>query len=184
MKIPILFILIVTLVSGLACQKDNPSAEPAPAAAPQLADGIYRVSRYSETRKEILPLAAGEILVIQDQTFGGAEPGEPPVYLVLDDSQQVPLKLTDPPEKGVDEDGKEFVFLQLTEDVSKAFERLTGDNLNQTLAVVIGNKAVSKHKVRAAIAGGRLRVSCCGPGTCDFLFSQLRDNLSASQSTQ
>jgi len=174
----VLAALLVTLLATPACQRSQAAKDstqaPAPAAAvADLPDGIYLVARASERRADLLPLAAGEVLVVHDQTYGGLEPGEPPMYLVVGPKPDVPLALAAPPVRHDLEDGKAALQLELGPQAAAALERFTKEHVGGRIAVVVGGKVATRHKVRQAITGGALQISCCGAGACEHLMERL-----------
>jgi len=141
-------------------------------------DGFYLVSRQSERRAELLPVGEDERIVIFDKTYGGLGADEPPIYLVVSKSPQVPISLSSPPKSGEVEDGKKAVMLDFSEEVAAKLERFSADNIGGKVAVIVGGKVATRHKIRAAISGGKLQISCCGAGACEHLMSELSDNYS------
>lgn len=176
-------VVVVALLPVLACQNTSTQSDTPPvieqkSGGSDLADGVYLVSRQSERRDDLLPLSNREQLVAHDQTFGGFDSKAPPMFLVVAESPQVPLTLSALPERHEDKDGRAFVTLKFNEEISRMLKRFTKDNVGGKIAVVVGGKVATRHKVREPISGGEVRISCCAEGACDHLIGELRDNIS------
>jgi preprotein translocase subunit SecD len=63
-------------------------------------------------------------------------------------------------------------------DELKAYTR---DHIGSQLAVVIDNKAISHHKIREAIEGDEVRITCCTVGGGDHLHHHLKELKLASK---
>ena len=57
-------------------------------------------------------------------------------------------------------------------DELKAYTR---DHVGSRLAVVIGNKVISHHKIREAIESVEVRITCCTVGGGDHLHKHLKE---------
>ena len=79
------------------------------------------------------------------------------------------------------DDRQEAVMLDFSEEAAAKLKRFSADNIGGAVAVVIGGKIATRHKIRVAISGGKLQISCCGAGACEHLLSELKDNYSSSQ---
>jgi SecD-like export protein len=187
-KFVIQSVLVTLVLAGFAllpvlgCQKsasqnDRPGVAKQKPAGSDIPDGFYLVARLSEQRDELLPLSKSERIVVHDQTFGGIDPEEPAVFLVVADSPQVPLYLSSLPKSGELEEGRKAIQLEFSEDASEKLERFSADNIGGAVAVVVGGKVATRHKIRVAITGGKLQISCCGAGACEHLLRELGDNL-------
>ena len=111
--------------------------------------------------------------------FARGDAAEPPEYLIVGTRPDVPLDLADSPTSGKDAEGKAFVNLTLAPEASRKLSDFTAKHAEEgaSVAVIIGGRVVTRHKIRAKIEGGQLRVSCCGKGACEFLLKNLEDNL-------
>ncbi len=99
------------------------------------------------------------------------------MFLVVADSPQVPLSLSSLPKSGELEDGRKTIQLEFSEEASEKLERFSADNIGGAVATVVGGKVATRHKLRVAITGGKLQISCCGAGACEHLLRELGDNL-------
>ena len=98
---------------------------------------------------------------------------EPPEYLVVSKTESVPLLLQKPAKRVEDGNGEVWIDIELAPEVADRFAKLTRAHLNKSVACIIGGKAVSKHTIRGAIEGGKLKVGCCNLAICEQLLSAL-----------
>jgi len=77
------------------------------------------------------------------------------------------------PEKKIHENGNPSLHLQLEKKYIDQLEKFTGDNVNKSVAVVIGGKIVTIHKIRCAIEGGRIQITRCNDSACEVLYTEL-----------
>jgi preprotein translocase subunit SecD len=142
-------------------------------AAKKLSDGVYAVKRDSVDKKDVLPLGAGESLVVDRHRYVKKGDSEPPRFVVVGQAPDVALDLDGKP-KAIRE-GKEIVGITLTlrPKAAKALERLTGDRRVRQVAIVIGGEVVTMHKVREAIKGGKVQITSCAPKAAAYLLEQL-----------
>jgi hypothetical protein len=155
----------------------GPTADPPPKidAGKPLADGVYLVLKRAPQEKDLRPVKAGEALLPHRHPYreGGAD--RPAEYLVVRRAADVPLLLAGPPREVTDASGAVRIELQLRREAADKLERLTRDNVGKEVAILVGGEVVTTHKVRTAIAGGRVQISCCEPGACTYLLKRLRD---------
>jgi preprotein translocase subunit SecD len=144
------------------------------AAPKKLPDGVYAVKRDDVKEKAVLPLRAGEVLVVHRHRYLKKADNEPPRYLVVGPAPQVTLDLAEKP-KAVKEEGKVVrILLKLQPKAAKALERLTSDQLNKQVAIILGGEVVTMHKVRTVIKGGDVQISSCTEGAAEYLLEQLQ----------
>jgi hypothetical protein len=151
------------------------AASPTRAAAPprKLPDGVYAVRRDSLARKEVLPLKAGEALVVHAHRYLKNAAREPPRFVVVGRSPDVALDLegaAKPIKEGAEVVG---LLLKLRPKAAQALERLTGDRGAKQVVIVLGGEVVTMHKVRGVIKGGEVKVTSCAPGGAAYLLEQL-----------
>jgi hypothetical protein len=145
-------------------------------AAPETkpADGVYAVVRDSLKKKDVLPLGKGEVLVDHNHRYVKSKDSEPPRFLVVRSTPDVILDLAGEP-KAI-KDGAEVVGieLKLRPKAAQALERLTSDRLGKQVAIVLGGKVVTMHKVRSVIKGGEVKITSCVPRAVAYLLEQLK----------
>jgi preprotein translocase subunit SecD len=138
-----------------------------------VADGVYAVRRASQTEKDLLPLKADEVVVVNHHRYLQNKAQEPPRFLVVRSSSDVPLDLATEPT--AQKEGAEVVrvLLKLRPQAAEALERLTRDHSRQ-IAVVLNGEVVTEHKVRTAISSGDIQITSCTPGAARYLLEQLQ----------
>jgi preprotein translocase subunit SecD len=146
----------------------------APEPRPQLPDGVYAVWRDSVKEKEVLPLQAGEVLLVHRHRFLKKDSDEPPRFVIVPSAPAVKLDLARAPEAV--KEGAEVVriFLKLRPQAATALEQLTREQQGKQVAIVLGGEVVTMHKVRDVIQGGDVQITSCTPGAATYLVEQLK----------
>jgi hypothetical protein len=174
----------------LGCRPEVPEAKKPPQAGedepsqPKLADGLYGVLREGSQEKHILPAASGETVVVNDHRYDPKESRPPRQFLAVHRLPDVPLVLASAPEVVQGDSGLMRIHLQLAREHAEAMERFTRKNKGGTTAVIINGEVVTVHKIRQVITGGRIQVTCCAEGSCDYLLKHLRDKAPKATGTR
>jgi preprotein translocase subunit SecD len=164
------FVAIVVLFGSCAlikAQENKPEAK-------KLANGVYVVLRDSAAEKDLLPLKDGEVLAIDRHLYAKIDDKEAPRYLVMRAMPDVVLDLAGEPKAVKEGDEVVRILLKLQPKAAAALERLTADNVGKQVAIILGGEVVTAHKIRDAIKGGEVQISCCAPESAKFLFEQLQ----------
>ncbi|MFO0810418.1 MAG: hypothetical protein U0746_17475 [Gemmataceae bacterium] len=140
----------------------------------KLAGGVYAVLRDGPKEADVLPLKAGESLVVHRHRYLKAGDKEPPRYLVVGPTPDVELDLAGPPKADKDGDDVVRILLKLQPKAATALERLTADRKGGQVAIVLGGEVVTTHKVREAIKGGEVQITSCAAGAAKYLLEQLQ----------
>jgi preprotein translocase subunit SecD len=156
-------VVVGTFVTGRA--QDSPT---------RLADGVYAVLREGLQEKDVLPLARGEALLVNRHRYAKKDDKEPPRYLVVRATADVDLDLVGEPKSIKNRDDVTGILLQLQPKAAIALERLTSNAQGRPIAIVIGGDVVSSHKVREAIKGGQVQITCCDKDVASYLLDQLQ----------
>jgi hypothetical protein len=167
-------ILIVSLILAWSLQVVEIRADE------KMKDGSYAVRRSSEVRDSLLPLAKDEALLEYFPLV--QQEGDAKEYLVLAREPFVPLTLKEKPTKMKDPTNRtaSWLLLMLTSDAAEKLEEFTKANIGGRAAVVVGEKAVSVHKIREVIRDGKLQISRCGDDGCEHLYVLLQSNVRVS----
>jgi hypothetical protein len=166
------YLLVVTLVLGgqaAVWPQDNPSA-----ARPKVPDGVYAVRRASLKEKEVLPLKAGEVLVVNRYRFAPKGEEHPPRFLVVGSAPDVRLDLEGEPKAVKEGEDVVRILLKLRPKAAQALEGLTRERLGRELAIILGGDVVTTHKILTVIKGGDAQISSCAAGAAGYLLKQLQ----------
>ena len=140
---------------------------------PQLPDGIYLVlDVYEEAPTGV---AVGQVISYSHEFLDDAV-GEPS-FLCVFPVDFVPLELARAPEGKVQDDKRIHLLLTLESASARRLEEFTTAYVNRQVAMVIGGKAVTLHKVRTPITGGQLQITRCTDNACEKLLVALKDNV-------
>ena len=107
-----------------------------------------------------------------------------PDYIVIDTTDFVPLDLKMPPDstsKMMGQPEQMLLMITLTDEAAIKMENFTGKNIDKKVAIVIGGEAVTIHKIREKITGGKLQITRCTDNACKFLFLELKDNVKSNK---
>lgn len=158
----------------------------APAAGNQvpLANGIYLVLQRSENPQEMSKPNDEQVILTDQDEFTAAPTDEPITYLLVARRPSVPLLLENAPTKDKDEQGKLFLRIKLAETHVPLLKEFTGKHIGSRLAVIIGGKVVSVHKIRTEIADGRVQISFCSKNLCEVLYVKLTEGIGAKSASE
>ena len=96
-----------------------------------------------------------------------------PTLLEIDTSEFVKLDLAVAPEGIVQADKRINLMITLTDAASIQLADFTEKHLKGKVAIVIGGQAVTKHKIRSRIEGGKLQITRCTDNACKHLLLEL-----------
>lgn len=136
-------------------------------------NGMYLIlEEYSE-----LPESPPDNFVVSySRDFLDSNTTGQPLYLEIDTTEFVRFDLSEEP-KGIEQpDQRINLMLTLSNSASDQLADFTEKHVNERVAIVIGNKAVTKHKVRTRIEGGKLQITRCTDNACKHLLMELREN--------
>jgi preprotein translocase subunit SecD len=158
-------------------KKASPIAgkQPADPERQNLPNGFYGVLRDEPQQKDVLPVGENRIMVVNNHPYAPKESRGPPRYLVVHRSPDVPLVLASAPGAARDDSGSLRIQLQLATEQAEAVERFTRNHIGKQVAILVGGEVVTVHKIRDAIQGGKLQITCCAEGSCEYLLKQLQD---------
>jgi hypothetical protein len=143
---------VLAVVATLACGGREAASQST------LEDGFYVVLREEESAAQ-----EGEAVAVYDGTG-----------LVVHPTPDVPLKLAAAPRREKVDGGTSRILLQLAPQSAAALERVSRENVGGQAVVILGGEAVSRHKIRGAISGGHLTISCCDTQQGNYLWERLK----------
>lgn len=137
----------------------------------KIENGLYLIlNEYAEVPTD----ASATVMAYSHDFLEGNAAGQP-TFLEIDTSEFVRLDLAHDPE-GVEQADKRInLMITLTDEASEQLADFTEKHIKGTVAIVIGGKAVTKHKVRSRIEGGKLQISRCTDNACKFLLLELKE---------
>ena len=139
----------------------------------RLDNGIYLI--LEELEIEPSPNHMGSVVRF-DHGFLDSNTEGQPIYLQIDANEMVSLDLAEKPEGIPQEDKRLNLMLTLSENGKQQLADFTTKHLNKRVAIVIGGRAVTKHKVRTVIDGGKLQITRCTDNACEHLLLELKEN--------
>lgn len=139
-----------------------------------LVDGLYLIQREAKAEKDLGPLKEAEQILINDYEFIAPEERGETSYVVVSKKSFIPIILASEPVKSSDQSGKPKLEISLAEDQVKPLERFTTENVMKNVAIVIGGKIVTMHKIRVPIVGGKMQITRCTDHGCEALYTQLQ----------
>jgi len=170
--------LLVMLCLGLLACSCSRKTEPTRkqlgrhVSMPSLPDGIYLVLGKAGTASD-LSAAEGTRVIEYEHPHDEDEQG-PREFFLVRQTPDVPMSLAAPARVEGTPPDDISLHLSFTPEAAETLERVTTELAGKGgVAVLIGGKVASAHKIRTPITGGKLQISCCGPGVCDHLRRQL-----------
>ena len=141
-----------------------------------IADGIYLVKEMASSVSGLSSPNINELIVNYNHDFID-DKDDPIQYYLLQADPFVPLVISSKPIiKGTPERLNELNIV-LAEKYSELLEDFTRNNIGGIVAIVIDGEAVTRHKIRTAVTGGRLKITRCTDHACESLFTALIDNI-------
>jgi preprotein translocase subunit SecD len=140
-----------------------------------LPNGLYLVFDESDQSQKLNPVGKQQVIVYDYEFFPESD-RDAATYLTISPEEFIPLSLAVEPQKEKDTQGKPKLMLQLANDQITPLEEFTTKNLGKAVAIVIGSKVVTKHKIKEAIKGGKMQITRCSDNGCEILYTQLKQN--------
>lgn len=140
------------------------------------ADGIYLVIS-THTEKPETTTVSNRTIIPFSHRFLDDNTTDQPRFLVISTDDFVPLELMERPLKLRDNDDRSKLLLSLTNSSRNAFSEFTGDHVGGVIAIVLDGEAVTIHKIREKIEGGKVQITRCTDQACEYLYMALQDNI-------
>lgn len=139
-----------------------------------LVDGLYLIQREAKSEKDLGPIKDVEKILVNDYEFIAPEERGETSYIVVSKNTFIPIILAGEPVKSNDQTGKPKLEISLAEDQILPLEKFTTENVMKSVAIVIGGKVVTMHKIRVPIVGGKMQITRCTDHGCEALYTQLQ----------
>lgn len=141
----------------------------------KLQDGLYLVKHVIYDSTKIKTKDAGRSVHFNALFLDNAPEGAK--ALVLDTTNFVPLELATEPELIPQTENKKKIQLSFSRLASERLASFTSNNLMKEAALVVDGEALTVHKIRAAITGGKMEITRCGDNACEKIYVALKDNV-------
>lgn len=142
-----------------------------------LKNGFYLILHEYETMTRESKSNPGEVTIIYDYEFLDPKPDVRPETLVIHEVPEIPLQLEEKPQKMMDEKDKPLLNLQLSAEYIEPLRQFTKTNIMSKVAIVIGGKVISVHKIREEIKDGKIQITRCSSDSCEKLLIELTSSL-------
>lgn len=181
---PFLFLLILS--GFFACQSNSNDSNAFESDQPhieeqeskisdKLEDGFYVVLNEFTDSTNIIE--SGGKIITYSYDFLDENDINQPLFLEVNPTDFVPLKLQEKPEGIEQPDERINLMLTLTDESGTDLENFTEKYVNQHICIVINDEAVTMHKIREKITGGRMQITRCTDNACQYLLLELMDNI-------
>lgn len=165
------FVFLVLLYSGpVFAQSENPKN----IAHLNIANGFYLVLEEANESNQLNPAGPDEVILPYTLEHLGVN-GQPARYFRLKNRPEVPFALEDQPVVGDKVEGKTTLNMVLGTGSAEMFRKFTAANIDKTVAIIVGSKVVTAHKIRCEITGGKIQITRCGDDACQTLYFWLKD---------
>lgn len=157
--------LIVISIMFAACSKSNLILSEQKA----IEDGIYLIAEQfddSEKSDSIYAIKFSELFRDTENNI---------IYIIY--KEFVPLTLRKQPISEEQQDGRKKLYLELSENAVDKLREFTEKYLGRKIAVVIGSKVITAHKIKSIIEEGKIQITRCDDNACEVLFMELKDNV-------
>jgi len=141
-----------------------------------LPDGLYLIKREAKSKKELGTVSDPDKVLVNDYEFLSPEERGETSYIVVSKNAYVPIVLSGDPVKSRDLTGKPKLEISLAKSQIQPLEKFTRENVMRKVAIVIGGKVVTMHKIRVPIVGGKMQITRCTDHGCEALYTQLQKN--------
>ncbi len=166
-KIIILALAIVIILSCAFC--GSKKIQP-------LQDGFYLVEQKGFDTTNFGSISNTQAIIGFDMDFLKNNPQEFS-KIKIDISEFVPLELEKLPETQQQTELKKLLLISLTPEASEKVKSFTSQNVQRTIAIVLKGKAITVHKIKEAISGGKIQITRCDDNACEYLYVRMKDNV-------
>ena len=139
-------------------------------------DGIYLIKGMAKAKEALKKEFDNEEIIDYSHAFIDDKTEEIKYYLIQTDPF-VPLIIKSAPTIMENSGRLNELNITLASQYSQQLEDFTRENVGRRVAIVIGGEAVTRHKVKTAIEGGRLKITRCTDHACKYLLTELENNV-------
>ncbi len=167
------FLLVFLAVAGFAQE-----AQMAQKAADNvsLPNGFYLILEEQADASALQKPAENEVIVTYTLDHLGVY-DQPPRHFRVKTVPDVNFSSDAKAEVGDKNEGKTTLNIALGEGNAVEFQKFTAANIDRTVAIIIGGKVATAHKIRSEIVGGKIQITRCGDDACEKLYLWLKDSV-------
>lgn len=147
-----------------------------PTSEHKLPDGIYWL-RQTDRDSNLVQSIPNTTIIKYSHLFVDTTDSDQPLQVWIDTTAFVPLSLAEAPDSIQQEDQRIKLMLTMSDDAGQSLAEFTTEHVNDRVAMVIDGEAMTIHKIREPITGGKLQITRCTDRACSFLFLALQDNV-------
>jgi len=181
-------IFTISLLLLMGCSSDQSNSSPkleldAQVVVTPLENGTYLLKDMSVNRNDLIP-SENEMIIETNESFEHNEEDSIKYYLI-ETSSFVPMKITEKPEISANPNPKiegdtirlSQLMITLAPEYATLLKEFTTENVGKKIAIVIGGKAITKHKIREPITEGKIQISRCTDEACEVLLTEMENNI-------
>ena len=142
----------------------------------KLPDGLYLVAEVIRDSTHIKSPGKGITFVHFNPLFLENAPDSSQGLLVYA-NKFVPLELSKAPELLDQAENKKKIQLSFSKLASDKLASFTSENVMKQATLIVGGEALTVHKIRTAITGGKMEITRCDDNACQKIYVQLQDNV-------
>lgn len=167
------FLLLFMAVAGFAQE-----AQMAQKAADNvsLANGFYLILEEQADASVLQKPAENETIVTYTLDHLGVY-DQPPRHFRVKTVPDVNFSSDAKAEVGDKNEGKTTLNVVLGAGNAVEFQKFTAANIDRAVAIIIGGKVATAHKIRSEIVGGKIQITRCGDDACEKLYLWLKDSV-------
>ena len=140
-----------------------------------LENGFYLVAWKGADAKDAPALEGNQRLLEYEYLFLEPSSDRPNDWVVVDTDHMAPIELAKDPKSIPRPQDRIMLELELTKDAASDVERLTRGNVGRQAAIIIGDKVITTHTIRAEIKGGVMQISRCADDACRYILAKLKE---------
>ena len=141
---------------------------------PKLQDGIYRVAAVIK-QQNVQPNGHQAVVHFNSGFLENAP--DSATGLLIDAGNFVPLELEKEPLLMDHADKKKTLQLTFSRVAADQLQRFTERNLMKQASLIVNGEALTAHKIRAVITGGKLEISRCDDNACERMYVYLKEKV-------
>lgn len=133
-------------------------------------NGFYEVKGFDSLQPQ-QALLSSEMVLQLDSLFHKNDRRT----VIIDTTDYVPLELAAEPLTEKQSDAKIFLSIRLNNVATEKMKRFTATRVMKQVAIVIGAKVITIHKLREAITGPGVQITRCDDKACEYLLLKLKE---------